>query len=173
MNERTFQPVSQSVSQSVGQSISRSVSQSISRTVNQSVSLSVNQSDSQSAGQSVSRSVSQSVSHSISRTVISQSVSQSISRTVISRSVSQSVSQSVSHSEDGKFSWSVILTLSGRWITHTVDLSGITKIKRYLYGKRKTADASWEFLKIENEQIKIQLLKQTVFSSITINIGKL
>ena len=24
----------------------------------------------------------------------------------------------------------------------------------YVYGKRKTSDLSWEFLKIENEQIK-------------------
>ena len=42
-----------------------------------------------------------------------QPVSQSVSRTV-NHSVSQSVGQSVSQSEHGKFSWSVILTLSGR-----------------------------------------------------------
>ena len=94
---------------------------------------------------------------------VSQSVNQSDGHQSVSQSVGQSVSQSVSQSEDGKFSWSVILTLSGRWITHTLDLSVITKIKRYLYGKRKMAYESWEFLKIENEQIKIQLLKQTVF----------
>ena len=71
---------------------------------------------------------------------VSQSVSQSVNQSdsqSVGQSVSRSVSQSVSQSEDGKFSWSVILTLSGRWITHTVDLSGITKIKRYLYGKRE------------------------------------
>ena len=30
----------------------------------------------------------------------------------------------------------------------------IREFKLHLYGKRQTSDSSWEFLKIENEQIK-------------------
>ena len=42
-------------------------------------------------------------------------------------------------------------------MAHSVSvLTGFDRgdIKLYVHGKRQTSDSSWEFLKIENEQIK-------------------
>ena len=34
------------------------------------------------------------------------------------------------------------------------DTTNIREIKIHVYGKRQTSDSSWEFLRIENKQIK-------------------
>ena len=39
-------------------------------------------------------------------------------------------------------------------LTFVKDWLPLKKFKLNVYGKRQTSDSSWEFLKIENEQIK-------------------
>ena len=39
-------------------------------------------------------------------------------------------------------------------IEHVLNVCSIREIKIHVYGKRQTSDSSWEFLRIENKQIK-------------------